>query len=101
MTNILTLGLQGNSLEELPADIFDGLDAVTDLRIGRNNLTDLPAGIFAGLPNLEVLAADGNYLTSIDADWFDGFEGGGTLTRFVVCRARGDKTHGYEMSTVV
>ncbi len=55
---------------------------MTDLRIGRNNLTDLPAGIFAGLPNLATLTADGNYFTSIDSDWFDGFEGGGTLTRF-------------------
>ena len=82
MTNILKLRFQRNSLEELPADIFDGLDALTELRIGRNNLTDLPAGIFAGLPNLVTLTADGNYFTSIDSDWFDGFEGGGTLTRF-------------------
>ena len=94
MTNILTLGLQGNSLEELPADIFDGLDAVTDLRIGRNNLTDLPAGIFAGLPSLATLTADGNYFTSIDSDWFDGFEGGGTLTRFVVVVREGIKHTG-------
>ena len=94
MPNIANLDLQRNSSTSLPADIFEGLDAVADLRIGRNELTELPDGIFAGLPNLVTLTADGNYFTSIDSDWFDGFEGGGTLTRFVVVVREGIKHTG-------
>ena len=46
-------------------------------------MTELPDGIFAGLPNLVTLTADGNLLDEHRrGSWFDGFEGGGTLSRF-------------------
>ena len=54
------LRLYDNQLSTLPADLFDGLSALTTLYLNGNQLTALPDGLFNGLSSLTTLYLYGN-----------------------------------------
>ncbi len=66
------LSLSHNRLFGLPAEVFDGLTVLEELRLGGNSLAKLPAGLFAGLPALQVLDLRANQLTALPDGIFSG-----------------------------
>ena len=72
LTSLTELGLAGNSLTMLPADVFSGLTAVTTLGLNKNDLESLPADVFSGLTSLTDLSLALNSLTMLPADVFSG-----------------------------
>ena len=60
LTALTSLGLWRNSLSTLPAGVFDGLTALTSLDLRRNSLSTLPAGVFDELTALTTLQLDDN-----------------------------------------
>ena len=54
------LRLYDNQLTTLPADLFDGLTALTTLYLNGNQLSTLPEGLFDGLSSLTTLYLYGN-----------------------------------------
>ena len=69
ITGTLNLGTKG--ITALAAGDFDGLTALTDLRLDRNSLTTLPAGVFDELTALTTLWLFGNSLSTLPAGVFD------------------------------
>ena len=67
------LRLTDSGLISLPEDVFEPLgDSLTDLRLNGNNLTSLPEDIFDGLTGLTNLSLQENELASLPEDVFDG-----------------------------
>ena len=60
LTALTWLRLNGNSLSTLPAGVFDELTALTTLYLGNNSLSTLPAGVFDELTALTTLGLQGN-----------------------------------------
>ena len=79
LTALTTLRLDGNALTELPDDVFDGLTSLNQLRLDGNALTELPADVFDGLTALDQLRLYDNALTELPADVFDGLTSLGSL----------------------
>ena len=71
LTALTLLRLNDNSLETLPAGVFDKLTALTQLALYNNSLTTLPAGAFEELTALTALWLDGNSLTTLPAGAFE------------------------------
>ena len=65
------LNLQDNQLSSLPEGIFDNLSALTWLGLENNQLTTLPEGIFDGLNSLTTLGLALNRLTTLPEGIFD------------------------------
>ena len=65
------LNLQDNQLSSLPEGIFDNLSALTWLGLENNQLTKLPEGIFDGLNSLTTLGLALNRLTTLPEGIFD------------------------------
>lgn len=65
LRNIESLILSGNSFYNIPADAFDGAEALEYLGMSNCGLTSLNPGWFEGKPNLEVLYLGSNRLTDI------------------------------------
>ena len=63
LTALTVLNLHGNSLAELPDDVFDELTELDILILGGNSLTELPDDVFDELTALTSLQLDGNSLT--------------------------------------
>ena len=72
LTSLTALGLAGNSITMLPADVFSGLTALTNLGLNNNDLESLPADVFSGLTSLTVLKLGLNSITMLPADVFSG-----------------------------
>ena len=65
-----TIWLQGNRLNELPEDAFQGLGNLRALLLDGNSLTTLPQGVFQGLSRLQLLRLGDNSFTSLPAEVF-------------------------------
>ena len=76
LTNLQELIVTASpNLTTLPADIFNGLDSLTDLSLLSNGLTMLPANVFSDLTDtLTALNLFGNQLTELPSDIFNGLE---------------------------
>ncbi|CAM9321834.1 unnamed protein product, partial [Laminaria digitata] len=61
-----------NGLTTLPAGLFDGLEALTNLDLRSNGLISLPPGLFSDLGAIAELTLNGNDLTTLPAGSFDG-----------------------------
>ncbi|CAM9959403.1 unnamed protein product [Pylaiella littoralis] len=70
-SSITSVNLWGNSITELPADIFAGMTSLTYLNIELNGFTTLPSGIFDELSSLTVLWISNNKFVSLPAGLFD------------------------------
>ena len=75
-----TLDLSSDGISALAADDFDGLTALTDLRLSYNALTTLPVGVFDKLPALTTLRLSYNALTTLPVGVFDKLPALTTLT---------------------
>ena len=71
LTALTNLRLSGNDLSTLPAGVFDELTELTDLSLAGNDLSTLPAGVFDELTELTDLRLDGNDLSTLPAGVFD------------------------------
>ena len=71
LTALTNLRLSGNDLSTLPAGVFDELTELTDLRLDGNDLSTLPAGVFDELTELTDLSLAGNDLSTLPAGVFD------------------------------
>ena len=78
LTEMTTLSLRLNNLEELPPGIFNDLTALTTLDLGVNDLEELPDGLFSDLTSLTALELDNNDLVALPAGIFSGLN---ALTR--------------------
>ena len=66
-----TLYLNADGITALAAGDFDGLTALTGLRLDQNSLSTLPAGVLEDLTALTSLSLRNNSLTTLPADVFD------------------------------
>lgn len=71
-TTIKKLSLEGNGLEEIPYDTFEGMINLLVLDLNSNDLTELSSKYFRYLPNLLELDLSRNSLEKIAEDAFDG-----------------------------
>ena len=71
LTALTELRLDDNSLSTLPAGVFDELTALTTLNLRDNSLSTLPAGVFDGLTALTWLRLEKNSLSTLPAGVFD------------------------------
>lgn len=71
LTAITHLKLSHNSLTSLPSGVFDGLAQLQDLGLERNALHSLPGDVFSGLSELKVLDLKQNQLTTVHVDLFE------------------------------
>lgn len=69
---MVSLHLDANKLEELPADAFDNLTQLETLHLNNNNLTEVPADLLNNKPSLHTLDLGHNNLSSIPASLLDG-----------------------------
>ena len=81
LSALTTLRLENNRLAALPSGVFDGLSALTTLELGGNGLAALPAGVFDDLGALTYLRLTDNDLTELPAGVFDDL---GALTRLTL-----------------
>ena len=81
LSALTTLRLENNRLAALPSGVFDGLSALTTLELGGNGLAALPAGVFDDLGALTYLRLVDNDLTELPAGVFDGLS---ALTRLTL-----------------
>ena len=74
LSGLRTLNLGSNTFTSLPANLFDGLSALTELRLDSlTRLRTLPAGIFSRLDALERVFLSGNTaMTTLPAGLFSG-----------------------------
>ena len=71
LSNLDSLHLSYNPLNELPSGLFDGLSNLRRLSLANNRLTDLPSGAFDDLSSLEWLSLGKNKLESLPPGVFD------------------------------
>ncbi|XP_010009609.1 PREDICTED: carboxypeptidase N subunit 2-like, partial [Nestor notabilis] len=74
LSALQTLVLSHNSMDLLPAGVFQGLVGLATLHLSHNNLSSLPAGLLAGLPALTTLVLDHNRLAHLPPGLFDANE---------------------------
>lgn len=70
--DLAALNLTNNQLEELPEQLFDGLNNLVLIELGGNKLVNLPDHIFEGLNNLRTLGLSFNQLGNLPDHLFDG-----------------------------
>ena len=66
------IDLSSAGVTSLPAAVFQGFTALTQLRLGGNAITALPAGVFASLSALQELYLGGNAFATLPASVFAG-----------------------------
>ena len=79
LSNLRSIGLEGNDLNALPPGVFSGLSSLNRLGLGNNVLTELPIGVFYGLASLEWLRLDNNQFVALPVGVFDGLSSLGNL----------------------
>ncbi len=79
LSNLRSIGLDGNDLNALPPGIFSRLSSLDRLGLGHNVLTELPIGVFSGLPSLEWLRLNDNQFVALPVGVFDGLSSLGNL----------------------
>eukprot|EP00439_Symbiodinium_sp_Y106_P014686 s4170_g2.t1 len=72
LQNLTQLNLKYNQLVELPKGVFDELKELKTLRLDYNQLSQLPSGLFEHLGVLKMLHLSSNPLQSLPADAFIG-----------------------------
>ena len=73
------LGLRGNPLYSVPADLFADQSGLQSISLDDTRLTTVPADLFDGLSSLTYLSMIENELTVLDEDLFDGLTSLGDL----------------------
>lgn len=73
LTSLDTLLLNGNKLESLSREIFNGIDgSLKHLNLAQNQLSSIEKTAFSSLKSLEFLALTENKLESLDRELFNG-----------------------------
>ena len=72
LTNLQSLGLEGNQLSVLPVDVFADLGGMQVLSLDDNQLSVLAAEVFGGLARLGGLGLSRNQLSTLPAEVFAG-----------------------------
>ena len=72
LSTIRFIDLRNKGISTLNASDFDGLTALTELRLHENQLRTLPANIFSALSSLRTLYLSNNQLTTLPSGTFTG-----------------------------
>lgn len=67
-----SISLRGHNLEQLKAEIFEGVDRLEYLFLPLNFITEVHKDSFKGIKSLRVLALNGNQIRNLEVGTFDG-----------------------------
>ena len=67
-----SLDASSRGLQQVTLDVFYGLSALSEVRLGVNRLVSFPPNAFVGLSKLTILDLSGNLLETLDSNIFKG-----------------------------